>query len=88
MKCRAYKAGTIIRLILAEYKRQQEELAFRIYMTESIRLLTENTARFSGGSVIKERYYDIVNRKHEYEEEKSGDEIVRDIVTRAELELI
>ena len=39
--------------------------------------------------MIKARYYDIINNKQEPEEEqKSGDEIVREFVARAGLELV
>ena len=50
--------------------------------------MTENTAKFAGGAMIKMKYYDIVNRKRSrYDENKSGDEIAADIVKRAGLEL-
>ena len=38
--------------------------------------------------MIKERYYNIINRKQKREETKSGEEIVADIVSRAGLELV
>ena len=38
--------------------------------------------------MIKARYYDIINNKQEPEEQKSGDEIVREFVARAGLELV
>ena len=39
--------------------------------------------------MINARYYDIINKKNVKEEEKkSGEEIVRDIVARAGLELV
>lgn len=49
--------------------------------------MTENTARFAGGTVIKARYYDMLNIDQKQKDERSGDEIVADIVTRAGLEL-
>lgn len=58
-------------------------------MTEALKILTENTAKTArGGSMIAERYYDIINGKTlEHRETKTGDEIVRDIVERGGLEL-
>lgn len=56
-------------------------------MTETLRLLTENTAKFAKGSVIKDKFYDLINRKNKHVETKSGDEIVADIVSRAGLNL-
>lgn len=57
-------------------------------MTETLRILTENTAKFAGGSVIKAKYYDtIIKQKHDIAEE-DGESIVADIVKRAGLELV
>ena len=57
-------------------------------MTETLRILTENTAKFAGGSVIKAKFYDtIIKQKHDIAEE-DGESIVADIVKRAGLELV
>ena len=56
-------------------------------MTEALRVLTENTAKFARGSMIKEKFYDIINRKPKNVDTRSGEEIVLDIVKRAGLEL-
>jgi hypothetical protein len=77
----------IIRLIESEYQRQQEELAYRVYVTDTLRVLTENTAKFAGGMVIKANYYDIINKKNQQQDTRSGEEIVADIINRAGLEL-
>ena len=67
----------------------QEQLAFRIYMTDSIRLLTENTAKMVGGAMIKQRYIDILNDKHDSTTaKKSGEELVLEFAKHAGLELI
>lgn len=49
--------------------------------------MTENTAKYAGGSTIKVRYYDIIEKSDNNVEKKSGDEIVTDIVSRAGLEM-
>lgn len=74
--------------MLSEYKREQKQEAFRIYVTEALRIMTENTAKYAGGSMIQVKYYDIINQKSQREETKNGDEIVADIVSRAGLELV
>lgn len=51
-------------------------------------MITENTAKFAGGAMIKAKYIDIINKKNTKAEKKSGDEIVADIVKKAGLELI
>ena len=56
-------------------------------MTEALRVLTENTAKLSRGSMIMEKFYDIINIKPKNVDTRSGDEIAADIVKRAGLEL-
>lgn len=77
----------IIRLIASEYRREQEAIAYRIYVTDTLRVMVENTARFAGGSYVKARFYDMVYGAKKQVNEKSGDEIVAEIVSRAGLEL-
>nr|DAV09491.1 MAG TPA: hypothetical protein [Caudoviricetes sp.] len=42
-------------------ERQSEELAFRIYVTNCAKILTENTAKSAGGSYLTKSYLDIIN---------------------------
>lgn len=48
---------------IASFKREQEELAYKIYVTDTLKLIAENTAKFGQGSYIKARYYDIIHPK-------------------------
>ena len=50
-----------MRYVLARYKDQQRELAYRIYASEALRAMTENTAKFGGGAYIKGHYADILS---------------------------
>ena len=43
----------------------------------------ENTAKFSGGNYIKARYIDVIEPKKA--DNRTGDEIVEDIIKRAGL---
>ena len=52
-------AGGLIRLLPILVKRQQEESAFRIYTAEGLRTMTENTAKFAGGSFVQTKYSDL-----------------------------
>jgi hypothetical protein len=42
-------------------ERQSEELAFRVYLTNCAKILTENTAKSAGGSYLTKSYLDIIN---------------------------
>ena len=68
---------------ISRYKREQEEKAYRVYITDALRLTVENTAKFAGGSYIKARYIDVIEQKKQ--DNRTGDEIVADIIKRAGL---
>ena len=55
-------------------------------MTDTLKILTENTAKFAGGAVVNARFYDLIS-KSKQPEQKNGGEIVAKIVARAGLEL-
>lgn len=60
-------------------------MAYRVYLTDTLKVLTENTAKFAGGSVINMRYYDMLNKQRTQKDERSGDEIAADIIRSAGL---
>lgn len=40
-------------------KKQAQEQAYRVYVTDALKTITENTAKYAGGSYMKGRYYDL-----------------------------
>lgn len=54
-----------MRYVMARYESNQRELACRIYITDALRTISENTAKYGGGSYIKARYADIIHPKPE-----------------------
>ena len=56
---------------------------YRVYVSDALRIISENTARFGGGTFAKQRYYDVINPPKV--DERSGDEIAADIIERAGL---
>lgn len=75
-----------MRYVIARYKAEQREMAYRIFVTDCLRITTENTADLSKeGSYISKRYYDIINPAPV--DDRTGDEIVLDIISRAGLEV-
>lgn len=71
---------------MTAFLQELKERQYKIYVTDALKALTENTARFAGGTVFKERWIDLHNR--EPQEEKTAEQIVDDVVTRAGLTLI
>lgn len=65
-----------MRYVLARYKDQQRELAYRIYASEALRTMTENTAKFGGGAYIKGHYADILSGSPGKTDTRTHEEIV------------
>ena len=64
-------------------------MAYRIYVTECLRIMTENTAKQSesGGSYINKPFADLIG-SNKPKDERTADEIIADISFRAGLEVI
>lgn len=75
-----------MRYAIARYQSQQRDLAYRIYVTDCLRMATENTAKMSQGSYTTVRFYDFINPKPV--DNRSGNEIAADIIKRAGIEVI
>lgn len=52
-----------MRYVMARYRETQRELAYRFYVTDALRSISQNTANFSGGLYPQARFADIVQPK-------------------------
>lgn len=50
-------------------------------------VMTENTAHFAGGKTLQVSYYDLISRRFEKPDNRTGTEIAQDVITRAGLTL-
>ena len=75
-----------MRYAVARYKTYQRELVYRIYVTDCLRMMTENTARFAKGNYIKGRYADIL--KEPMRDNRTGEEIAAEVIKKAGLVVI
>ena len=75
-----------MRYAMSRYQSQVRELAYRIYVTDCLRIISENTAKMGGGSYITAKFSDIINHKHA--DNRTGEEIAADIIKRAGIEVI
>lgn len=57
--------------------------AYRIYVTDALRLVAENTSNYVGGKYIKARYIDVVEPKKQ--DNRTCEEITADIIARCGL---
>ena len=75
-----------MRYAVARYKTYQREVAYRIYVTDCLRMMTENTARFAKGNYITKRYADFL--KNPVRNNRTGEEIAADVIKKAGLVVI
>lgn len=54
-------------------------MIYRVYVTDCLKAIAENTAKINGGNVIGSRYYDMVRPPENVAPEKSPDEIISGI---------
>lgn len=62
-----------------------ENLLYRVYVTDALQKICENTANFAGGHIMKQRYYDAAYGKPKKEED--AEEIITKIIKAAGLEV-
>ena len=75
-----------MRYAIARYQSQQRDLAYRIYVCECLRMVTENTAKISNGSYTAAKFEDIIKPKPV--DNRTGEEIAADIIKLAGIEVI
>ncbi len=75
-----------MRYATARFNQHQRDLAYRIYVTDCLRMATENTAKMSKGAYTAARFYDIINPKPV--DNRTGEEIAAEIINRAGIEVI
>lgn len=68
---------------MSKVSQQAKDTAYRVYVTDCLKLIAENTANISRGQYMKSRYYDIICPANV--DTRTGDEIVDDIIKRAGL---
>lgn len=71
-----------MRYVKAKAHQNAEEKAYRIYATDCLRMISENTAKPSG-VYMKARYIDIIKPKKE--ETRTANEIIDHIKKRLEV---
>lgn len=72
---------TFLRYALARYTSHQRDMAYRIYVTESLRAIGK-------GGYIKPRFVDLIKpKKQETEDTRTGEEIAFDVLRKIGLEV-
>lgn len=68
---------------MARLNERAKTEAYRIYVTDALRLVAENTARYASGDYIKARYADMIEPKRQ--DNRTCEEITADVVARCGL---
>lgn len=68
----------IFDFIIARIKAEQKELIYRVYITDALKAITQNTANFAGGSTIGIRYLEMINPR-DNEPCRSSEDIISSI---------
>ena len=72
-----------VRYAVARFKERQKDMAYRIYVSDALKMVASNTAKLSGGEYLKTRYCDAINPKPE--ETRTSDEIIAHIRKKLEV---
>ena len=75
-----------MRYATARFNQHQRDLAYRIYVSECLRMINENAASGGGRSYMAVKFEDVINPKHV--DNRTGEELAADIIKRAGIEVI
>lgn len=74
---------------MSQYLKQERDTAYRIYITDALKLITENTAGFVKGKAMSKRFYEIAyDDATSRQPEKSAEETIEEVTKNAGLVVI
>lgn len=66
-----------MRYVEAKLKEKQRNETYRIYVTDALKFIAENTAKFAGGSYMSSRYNDLLRPAPA--ETRTAEEVINNI---------
>ena len=75
-----------MRYATARFNQHQRDLAYRIYVTNCLRIMTENTAKQVGGNYMTAEYEDLIHPKKK--DNRNGNEIAADVILNAGIKVV
>ena len=57
--------GYVIEHYIAFFQKEQKEKAYKVYITDALKIIAENTAKANGGSYLTARYAELIEPKKE-----------------------
>lgn len=70
-------ATALLTAVSVVAKKKVEEEIYRAYVTETLKIISSNTAKINGGSTITKSYQDIIST--EKRRQKTTDEVISDL---------
>lgn len=77
-------SGYVMDHCISAFKQRQEEKLLRVYITDTLKAIAENTRRLAGGYSITNRFYDLAYTKRTKVSDESADEIILRIKQKVE----
>ena len=71
--------------VIARYNYERQITLYKIYVTDTLKIIGANTAKSSGGSYFPHRWIDIVNPQEM--DTRNGSEIAQEVIRRAGLKV-
>ena len=75
-----------MRYATARFNQHQRDLVYRIYVTNCLRIMTENTAKQVGGNYMTAEYTDLIHPKKK--DNRTGNEIAADVIRNAGIKVV
>ena len=66
--------------------RQEEDMTYRNYVSDALRLITENTARYAAGNYLTQRFCDLIRPNLGITQ--NGEEIAADVIKKCGLKVV
>ena len=65
---------------ISVFHKEQQDKLYRIYVTDTLRLITENTSKVQGGAYIKMRFAELLEPPKK--EERTEEEVITNIMDK------
>lgn len=69
--------GYVIDHYISYFNKEQKEKVYKVYISDVLRIISENTAKYSGGSYAKVRYLELIDPPKK--ETRTPEEIIKNI---------
>ena len=69
---------------LGAYMQELEEKQYRVYVTDGLKAVAENTAKFAGGTYLSRRWIEYIDadQEHDPDEGRDGVEVAQERLER------